>query len=120
MCKPNKTPSKPLFDTLKWLTFENRCRYHAALIVFRSLINLTPNYINEMLSFSNNSKYNLRSAVRKDIMCIKSKSNYMKSSFKYFSMEVWNSIPAAIRSIKTVHAFKKSYKQHLLHVQLNS
>ena len=29
--KPARTPSKPLFNELKWLTFPGRCNYHTCI-----------------------------------------------------------------------------------------
>ena len=43
--KPNRTPSSELFKELEWLTFENRCKYQTAVLVNKSLHDLTPFYI---------------------------------------------------------------------------
>ena len=50
-----RTPSKDLFTKLNWLSFGNRCNYHTALLIYKSLNNLTPKYITDIISFSNNS-----------------------------------------------------------------
>ena len=59
-----RTPSKHLFTKLNWLNFGNRCNHHTALLIHKSLNNFTPKYITDIISFSNNSTYNLRSASR--------------------------------------------------------
>ena len=43
--KPARTPSKPLFKELKWLTFPDRCNYHSALLVYKTLNDNVPSYI---------------------------------------------------------------------------
>ena len=35
--KPMRTPTRELFKQLKWLTFENRCKYPTAVIVYKCI-----------------------------------------------------------------------------------
>ena len=88
-----RTPSKDLFTQLRWLSFGNRCNYHTALLIYKSLNNLTEKYIKDIISFSKNSSYNLRSATRHDITNSRYKTSFKKNAFSYASMEVWNKIP---------------------------
>ena len=62
-----RTPSKDLFTNFNWLNFGNRRNHQTALLIYKSMNNLTPKYITDIISFSNNSTYNLRSASRHDI-----------------------------------------------------
>ena len=112
-----RTPSKDLFTQLKWLSFGNRCNYHTALLIYKSLNNLTPKYIKDIISFSKKSSYNLKYATRHDITSSRYKTSFKKNALSYASMEVWNKIPTFIREAKTIHTFKKQFKNYLLDQQ---
>ena len=99
--KPIRTPSRELFKELEWLTFENRCKYQTAVLVYKSLNNLTPTYIRELVKVSTNENYNLRSAARHDISHIRYKTQYKKQSFAFYSINVWNFIPEHIRKLSS-------------------
>ena len=88
--KPIRTPSRELFKQLEWLNFEYRCKYQTAVLVYKSLNNLTPSYVRDIIKISNNNTYQLRSSTRKDIARIRYKTQYKKHSFAYYSGDVWN------------------------------
>ena len=100
-----RTPSKDLFTKLNWLNFGYRFKYHTAVLMYKCLNNLTPKYITDVISFSNNFTYNLRSASRHDITNSRYKTSYKKKAFSYATTEVWNKIPTFIREAKTLHTF---------------
>ena len=111
----NQRHSINVFIELRWLKFEDRCKYHAALLVFKARCNLVPEYISSILEFHKEEHYSLRSSTKQDLRVNKQiRTNYFKQSFTYFSMKVWNNIPCNIRSAKTVSAFKLKYKTYLL------
>ena len=114
LCKPIKTPTKELFNKLKWLSYSDRCKYHCALLVFKVLHNLAPEYLSQSLQFANNDNYSLRSALRFDLVSLKPKTKYGKDTFTYYSAHVWNSIPTNIRLVNSVDSFKRKYKAYLL------
>lgn len=71
--------------------------------------------MSDNIIFSSNEKHNLRSSIRNDlILHRKTRTNYFKDSFSYFSIKVWNDIPVNIRSVYTIQSFKYLYKAHLL------
>ena len=118
--KPFKTPSNDLFKKLEWLTFENRCKYQTAVLVYKSLHDLTPDYIRELVKLSSNDKYNLRSSSRQDIAHIHYKTQYKKQSFAFHSVNVWNFLPERIRKSKSEKMFKSCCKKFLVDYQFNS
>ena len=117
--KPNRTPSNELFKALQWLSFENRCSYHAGVTVYKSLENNVPAYISELIQVSNNDRYMLRSSSRQSLEQIRCNTVIKKQSFQCFSIKVWNSIPLEIRSATSLNSFKYRYKNYLLSVQFN-
>ena len=105
--------SSEMFKTLKWLTFQNRCKYYTGVLVFKSLHGLTPTYINKRISFSENTNHNLRSNGKKNISHKKPNTNYLKRTFSYSSMEIWNQIPSNIRLLSNINTFKYALKSYL-------
>ena len=118
--KPLKTNSLMMFKKLDWLSFQLRCNYHIGVLIFKCKNNLAPTYMKQLLTFSQNEKYNLRSSARTDIIQLKPKTNYMKDTFNYSSITIWNNIPLEIKQCSTLSSFKKRYKKLLYDIQWES
>ena len=78
-----------MFDELKWLSFPTMYIYYTNVMLF-TLNNQTPAFVNELITFSNNSFYNLRSTVKKSIVNDKPNSEFKSNTFSYFGMKTWN------------------------------
>ena len=50
-------PSNPLFKELNWLPLQSRINYNVSLLVFKIHNDLAPNYLNTVLLFTSNSRY---------------------------------------------------------------
>jgi hypothetical protein len=120
LSKPFKTPSLEMFKNLKWLTFENRCKYHTAVMVYKALNDLTPPYIKEIINTTSNERYSLRSSSRQDIAYVRFKTQYKKHSFSVYSIDVWNSLPEALHKDNTLNTFKRNCKKLLFNQQFNA
>ena len=107
------SPSAPLFKQLRWLTFENRCKFHVAVLVYKGLNKLVPSYVSDLINITNNSNYNLRSVTNKNIIYLKPKTNFLKQSFSYSCIKTWNDLPVKIRNSKSLTTFKQSMKAYL-------
>jgi len=81
-----------MFIELIWLSFPTTCIYYTNVMIFESLNNQAPTYVTELLTFSNNTFYNLRSTVEKSIIHVYDKPNtkFKSNSFSYFGMKTWN------------------------------
>ena len=113
--KSKRAPSTDLFKELKWLNFSDRCRYHSAVLVYKTLNNMAPSYMSEIVSFSENNLYMLRSITNKDLVLqTRPRTNYMTSSFSYYSRNVWNAIALEIRESENIKTFKIKLKQNLI------
>ena len=77
---------------------------------FKSLNNQTPTYVKELLTFSNNSFYNLRSTVNKSFVNDKPNTEFKSNSLSYFGMKTWNELPKCIINSPSVESFKISVK----------
>ena len=113
--KPLRSPTIGLYRELNWLSFSDRCKYNIAVLVYKTINNLAPSYLLELLSFSQNDKYCLRSSNHHDLVLMKRpRTNLFKDSFNYYSAKIWNTIPVSIRNSSSISMFKNSYKSFLL------
>ena len=104
-------PSAPLLKHLEWLPFIQRCKYHTAILVFKSLNAMSPIYMKNILT-TKESFYNLRST--NDIIHPLMKSRFTKNTFQYSAMNVWNDIPSDIKNTKKLCTFRVKYRNYLL------
>ena len=98
----------------QWLSFENRCKYFTSIIIYKSLHNLTPTYIDDLIKLVKNNTYNLRSISNNDLTHKTPHSNLLKKSFSYSGMKIWNHIPVSIRQSLTLTTFKHKLKKYFL------
>lgn len=103
-----------LSQKIQWLSFENRCKYFTCIIIYKSLHNLTPTYIDDLIKLVKNNNYNLRSISNNDLTHKTPHSNLLKKSFSYSGMEIWNHIPVSIRQSLTLTTFKHRLKKYFL------
>ena len=98
-------------------SFNERCKYHSAVLIYKVINQIAPAYLLDILTFSRNEKHNLRSSIHNDLVLQKiPRTNYYKDSFSYYSMKVWNDIPVDIRSVPKIQSFKSKYKNYLLKI----
>ena len=113
--KPLRAHSENIFAEIQLLSFNRRCMYHTAVLVYKTLNNMSPSYLSESLIVSNNSSYNLRSKSHRDIVLVSTpRTNYLKDTFQFYGMTIWNCIPPNIRNITQLNSFKTNYKKYLL------
>ena len=117
--KSRRDNSRELFKQLDWLPISNRIEYFTGLMVYKSIHNLAPLYMSQLLRLADNNHYNLRSKTHRDIAQIKPRTNHMKCTFSYSGMKTWNAIPLDIRNIKHYQRFKMHYKNHLQTISLS-
>jgi len=68
----------------------------------------------DIVSFSQNDHYSLRSVKHNDLV-LKKKPNtqFFKDSFSYYSVSIWNEIPCNIRNSPSIQSFKSLYRNYL-------
>ena len=104
-------PSNPLFNELNLLPLQSRITYHVALPVFKIHYYLAPNYLNTILLFTSNSRYELRSESRCHLAQPKKKSYYSNLTLQSLSTPIWNNISELIKYAITVNTFKSMLKK---------
>ena len=112
---PYRSQHKNVFTELNILQFSSRCKYHTAVLAYKIINDMAPIYLKESIKLCNNNTYNLRSTSHRDILLLSTpRTNYLKDTFKYFAMVIWNTIPQDIRDTRSLNSFKISYKKYLM------
>ena len=101
-----------LFHKLSWKDSKSQRQNQNALMVFKSLNWLVPEYLASKFIKRNESNYSLRDLVNKLVNPFPiPRTNYTKNSFSYSSTTLWNSLSCNIRESGSLNQFK-----HLLYL----
>ena len=106
--------SNLMYD-LHWLPIKFRVRYKIILTVFKCLHNSAPLYLREMLVVRPRGRYNTRSAANSDLVVPRTHTKWGDRSFSCCGPRLWNGLPATLKQIETVAAFKRALKTHLFY-----
>ena len=108
------TPSSLMFQELGWLSVENRLKYNKAVITYRALNNLTPDYLSELLiPLSEIHSLNLRSLENGLLHIPLSRTTIFDNSFTCSAPKLWNALPQTVRASGSLVTFKKNLKHCL-------
>ena len=99
------TSSSLLLDILKWDKLVIRRKKHKAIMMFKSLNEQAPVYL-QNLFHERSTDYDLRNSFHK-LTLPRPRTNYLKRSFSYSGALLWNSLPENVREIKSVRKFKE-------------
>lgn len=110
-----RTPSAHMFDTLKWLPWNERIRYHTLLLTYKALNNFTPLYISDLLTPVNYGR-NLRSVTNQKLTVPRCKTTMFQKSFTYKSTKLWNTLPLTVRHCNSIDSFKRLIKDFLFQI----
>ena len=94
-----------LFHKLSWKDLKSQRQIQNALMVFKSLNGLVPEYPTSKFIKRNESNYSLRDSVNKLVPF--PRTNDMKNSFSYSGDTLWNSLPCNIRESGSLNQFKR-------------
>ena len=95
-----------LFHNLSWKDLKSQRQIQNALMVFKSLNGLVPEYLTSKFIKRNESNYSLRDLVGKLVVPFP-RTNYIKNSFSYSGATLWNSLPCNIREPGSLNQFKR-------------
>ena len=112
-CKPRYACATPILRELHWLPVENRIIFKILLLVYKSLNNLAPAYINSFLKNYKPSR-NLRSLDQCLLTVPRSNQrNYGDRAFSVAAPKLWNALPLDIRNSGSITLFKCKLKTFL-------
>ena len=105
------TPSSLMFQELGWLSIENRLKYNKAVITYRALNNLTPDYLSELFTpLSEIHSLNLKSSENGLLHIPLSRTTVFDNSFTCSAPKLWNALPQTVRASGSLVTFKKNLK----------
>ena len=98
--------SPPIFKKLSVLPFDQINKEKVALFMFRYFNKMLPSAFDAFFTLNKDlHNHNTRSSAKIHINYIR--TNYSKHSIKYRGSQVWNSLPTAVKTAKSIYIFKK-------------
>ena len=110
----------PVLIHLHWLPVKYRIEFKIALLVYKALHGMAPDYIIELLLRKPNSRYKLRSDDQGLLFIPKTRDKTLGDrAFAHSALLIWNMIPYRIRISKTIESFKSQLKTFLFKKAFN-
>ena len=103
----------PILKELHWLPVSQRIVFKLMLIVHKSVNNIAPIYISELLKVYTPSR-NLRSSNMSLLKEPTSKRTWGDRSFSVAAPRLWNHLPTKLKSCHSIARFKSLLKTHLM------
>ena len=104
----------PLLRQLHWWPVEKRISYKVAMIVFKCIHKLAPEYLYTLLKPPHRPNYRLRSSEDTTILHIpRVTSKRGEASFDFCGPKQWNILPTHLRSTISLESFKRNLKTYL-------
>ena len=107
---PFDTSSNLLLTMLKWEKLSLRRKKQKALIMYKTLNELAPDYLQCLFTQRHVNDYNLRNLEGK-LSLPKPNTNYLKRSFCYSGACLWNNLPQELKSVCSIGQFKRGIKK---------
>ena len=105
--------SYPILKELHWLPVSQRIVFKLMLIVHRSVNNIAPIYISELLKVYTPSR-NLRSSNMSLLKEPTSKRTWGDRSFSVAAPRLWNHLPTKLKSCHSITRFKSLLKTRII------
>ncbi len=112
-----KTPRRdhitPVLKELHWIPVSMRCEFKILTLVFKSLHNMTPPYLNETLHWYHPNRPLRSEGERLLVVPLTRTLSYGRRTLPLLSATLWNNLPRIIRNSTSLTIFRKSLKTHL-------
>ena len=103
--------SSVMFTQLGWATIPNRHDFNKAVLTYKAMNNLTPEYITDLLKpVSETHNRNLRSVTCGSLSVPRPKTALCDGSFSATAPKLWNALRSDIRTCSSLDNYKKSAK----------
>ena len=106
---PFDTSSNHLLSTLSWERLSLRRKKQKALMMYKTMNDLAPEYLQSLFS-QRHSVYNLRNSEGR-LTLSKPSTNYLKRSFSYSRAMLWNNLPKSFKKAASIEHFKRNIKK---------
>ena len=77
------------------------------MLVYKSLNQICPEYMTQLFNYQSNSTYKMRSETQKMLALPKVNCELFRKSLIYSGAVLWNQLPLAIHTAKSLSWFKK-------------
>jgi len=105
-----------ILQKLHWLPVRQRINFKILLITYKSINDIAPKYLCELVSISKSSrKLRLSSQILLQVSVSRLKS-YGYCAFSVADPTLWNKLPADIRNVSSLEKFKSFLKTHIFKV----
>ena len=104
------TSASSLLEDLGWDNVSSRWKKHKATLMFKILNNKDPEYLRNLFT-DRNTQYSLRNSGDK-LNLPRPRTDYVKRSFSYCGVHLWNNLPESIRTINSLKEFKQAIQSH--------
>ena len=109
---PFDTSSSLLLAKLKWENLSFRRKKQKALIMYKTLNELAPEYLQCLFTQRHVNDYNLRNLEGK-LSLPKPNTNYLKRSFCYSGACLWNNLPQDLKAYVLLGSLKGVLRRYL-------
>ena len=101
-----------LIAELGWRKLDSKRKNQKAIMVYKSLNELSPEYLRLLFNSRNNvTSYTLRDTDGK-LAVPTPRTNYLKNSFAYSGAILWNNLPIHLRKASSLRQFKTGCSTH--------
>ena len=101
----------PLLSELHWLPVASRIQFKIATLTHKILSTGTPSYLSSILNHYQPTRQ-LRSSSSNLLVHPQSKTKFGSLAFRTAAPQIWNGLPADVRSSPSALTFKKMLKTH--------
>ena len=109
---PRRNHITPILKKLNWLPVKYRVEFKIALLSFKILNGLAPQYLMDMVRIHKPTRV-LRSSSKNLLVVPRIHNKYGSRSFSYACPVIWNGLPNELRSCDKLSRFKMLLKTHL-------
>ena len=104
-----------LIRSLKWMTISEICEYFTAMLMFKAINGLVPNYSSDSIVMAGEAHdRDTRLSESLDVHIPSHNSSTLKLSFIYNGSVLWNAAPEKIKASESMFTFKKRYKEQII------
>ena len=105
----------PVYNEIEILQMEKIYKLEVGKFMYKFSNHLLPENFEEYFKHvSTIHNYNTRMAENNCMYPIRAKSKFIKKTLKYKGVEVWNSLPNAIKQLPSVKSFSKQLKSSFI------
>lgn len=105
----------PVLRALHWLPISYRIQFKILLLTFKALHGMAPDYIRDLITIRQHSRYSLRSSssIVLEFPQGKMLRSFGDRAFSVAAPKLWNALPLDLRNISSLSTFKSCLKLHL-------